>query len=432
MKQRPIGPLVEALVANGCNIKYLQNIGSLPIEITPNGQGLKGGLINLSASISSQYVSSILMAAPYASAQVILSLEGDTVISQPYIDMTIAMMKSFGINVEKENGKDRYLVPQGVYKNPPDYFIEADASSATYPLAFAAISGTRITVTNMGSNSLQGDADFAVKVLQRMGCTVEQTETTTTVCGPSELKAISNIDMTEMTDAFLTASILAAVASKGPSMVTKITGIANQRVKECNRIAAMVEQLSKFGVQATELDDGIQIHAIPKTELLNPPGGVKCYDDHRIAMSFSILSCVLPLKLGFTVINEKKCVEKTWPGWWDTMENALGLSLSGVDHGNEIIAMKSCGSAEFSSDSSIVLIGMRGAGKTTLGKFAARVLGFKFIDVDEYVETSIGKKISDIVKEEGWECFRRYETECLKKIVSENDFKCVISCGGKL
>jgi pentafunctional AROM polypeptide len=431
MKQRPIGPLAEALTANGCDIQYLEKMGSLPIKITPNGHGLRGGLIHLSASISSQYVSSILMAAPYASEQVVLSLEGDSVISQPYIDMTIAMMKSFGINVEKEIGKDRYIVPQGVYKNPPDYFIEADASSATYPLAFAAITGTRITVTNIGSNSLQGDADFATKVLQRMGCTVEQTETTTTVCGPSELEAIPNIDMTTMTDAFLTASILAAVASKGPSMVTKITGIANQRVKECNRIAAMVEQLSKFGVEATELDDGIQITAISKAQLRNPPGGVECYDDHRIAMSFSILSCVLPLNLGFTVINEKKCVEKTWPGWWDTLENVLGLSLSGVDPGNEILPTPTSDISGFSNDSSIVLIGMRGAGKTTLGKFAAHVLGFKFIDIDEYVENLIGKKINDIVKDEGWEAFRRYETESLKEIMSHNAFKCVISCGGK-
>lgn len=251
MKQRPIGPLVDALRANGSNITYLESDGCLPLSIAP--LGLKGGRIQLAASVSSQYVSSILLCAPYAQNEVVLELVGGQVISQPYIDMTIAMMRTFGVAVERlvEEGTgrplDAYRIPQRAYVNPSVYEIESDASSATYPLALAAITGTTCTIPNIGSGSLQGDARFAKDVLERMGCTVEQSETRTTVTGPpkGQLKAIGTVDMEPMTDAFLTASVLAAVAANGggDGHVTRIVGIANQRVKECNRIQAMIDQL---------------------------------------------------------------------------------------------------------------------------------------------------------------------------------------------
>jgi pentafunctional AROM polypeptide len=245
MKQRPIGPLVDALLSNGCKIQYLESKGCLPLAISPNG--LKGSTIQLAASVSSQYVSSLLLCAPYAKEAVTLELTGGQVISQPYIDMTVAMMKTFGIEVARRvdstTGKalDIYDIPRGHYVNPEEYSIESDASSATYPLAIAAVTGTSCTVQNIGSSSLQGDAKFAGEVLKRMGCEVVQTASETTVVGPSggRLKGIEEIDMEEMTDAFLTASVLAAVAEGK----TRILGIANQRVKECNRIRAMIDEL---------------------------------------------------------------------------------------------------------------------------------------------------------------------------------------------
>jgi len=248
MKQRPIGPLVTALQSNGSRIKYLESQNCLPLAISP--QGLKGGLIQLAASVSSQYVSSVLLCAPYAIEPITLELTGGQVISQPYIDMTISMMKTFGVEVkrrkDKETGKllDMYDIPQGVYVNPAEYNIESDASSATYPLAIAAITGTSCAIANIGSASLQGDTKFAKEVLEKMGCEVVQTLTETTVQGPPKgtLKAIEEVDMEEMTDAFLTATVLAAVASGK----TRILGIANQRVKECNRIRAMIDQLGKY------------------------------------------------------------------------------------------------------------------------------------------------------------------------------------------
>ncbi|OBZ77514.1 Pentafunctional AROM polypeptide [Grifola frondosa] len=270
MKQRPIGPLVDALRANGSNVEYLESSGCLPLSIAP--AGLKGSRIQLAASVSSQYVSSVLLCAPYAEKPVTLELTGGQVISQPYIDMTIAMMKIFGVTVarevDRETGKplDIYRIPKGTYINPAEYNIESDASSATYPLAIAAITGTTCTIVNIGSASLQGDARFAKEVLEPMGCDVVQTETETTVTGPpvGQLKAIGLVDMEPMTDAFLTASVLAAVATALPSenrelhdgskpTTTRILGIANQRVKECNRIKAMIDELAKFGVEKKSL-----------------------------------------------------------------------------------------------------------------------------------------------------------------------------------
>ncbi|KAJ3157602.1 3-dehydroquinate dehydratase (3-dehydroquinase) [Geranomyces michiganensis] len=436
MQQRPIGPLVDALRTNGVKIEYTGKEGSLPLKIAPNGTGLPGGDIKLSASVSSQYVSSILISAPYAAAPVALDLSGEHVISQPYIDMTIVMMESFGIKVERLPGTNTYKVPRGVYKNPTDYYIEADASSATYPLAFAAITGSRVTVTNIGSKSLQGDAEFAVKVLAPMGAHVEQTETSTTVQGPPRLQPLESVHMESMTDAFLTASVLAAVATgKGP---TTITGIANQRVKECNRIAVMVEQLAKFGVTASEIPDGIVIQGVERSQLRSPEGGVKSYDDHRVAMSFSILACALPAGSS-AIIKEKKCVEKTWPAWWDALQNQLGVSIAGADLEDEHEDTSSAsGSAVKEAghrlntidDATVVFIGMRGAGKTHAGKAAARALKREFIDMDHYLEKSLATSIPKFIADKGWAEFRRQETVYLKEVLEKHPRGAIVACGG--
>ncbi|ORY95954.1 EPSP synthase-domain-containing protein [Syncephalastrum racemosum] len=433
MKQRPIAPLLTALTQNGAQIQSTEKEGFLPIAVTPSG-GFKGGRIELAASISSQYVSSILLCAPYANEPVELVLTGGQVISQPYIDMTIAMMESFGAKVERLPN-NTYKIERSVYKNPAHYLVESDASSATYPLALAAITGTTCTVTSIGSASLQGDATFAVNVLRPMGCTVEQTESTTTVTGPpvGQLRPLPSIDMETMTDAFLTASVLAAVTSDKGENITRITGIANQRVKECNRIAAMVHELTKLGVTASELPDGIQIHGKPIKELKAPKEGIHCYDDHRIAMSFSVLASVVP---NGTVIQEKKCVEKTWPTWWDDFEHKMGVRLNGVDlgkkKGQNVLGRAKTSKAHVDQTKSIVIIGMRGTGKTTLGQYAAEVLGFKFVDVDHHFEKIQQETIFNYINTWGWEQFRVKETEALKDLLSNPEYgrNYVISCGG--
>ncbi|KAJ1658541.1 3-dehydroquinate dehydratase (3-dehydroquinase) [Dispira simplex] len=430
MKQRPIGPLVEALRVNGTSIEYQESKGCLPLRVTPVPNRLPGGKIQLAASISSQYVSSILLCAPYASSDITLELTGGKVISQPYIDMTVAMMRSFGVTVNRL-ADNAYHIPRGVYQNPSEYMVESDASSATYPLAVAAITGSCCSIRNIGCTSLQGDSRFAVDVLRPMGCTVTQTETTTTVRGPpvGTLRPLSHVDMEPMTDAFLTASVLAAVArattdgNGGP--ITRITGIANQRVKECNRIAVMVEELGKFGVQASELPDGIQILGQQLDILRSSGEGVDCHDDHRVAMSFSVLGCVVSLG---TNIRERKCVEKTWPSWWDTLEHQLGVPLKGFD----VNAVQSSMEPLLTGipPATIVLIGMRGSGKTRLGRDAACSLGRTFIDMDQYFERKLKRSVREVVQHDGWEAFRTLESQLLTNVLRDHPKKAVVACGG--
>ncbi|KAF6821624.1 pentafunctional AROM polypeptide [Colletotrichum sojae] len=424
MKVRPIGPLVDALRSNGLSIKYLGQEKSLPLEVDA-ASGFDGGVIELAATISSQYVSSILMAAPYAKNPVTLRLVGGKPISQFYIDMTISMMRTFGVDVTRSADEpNTYHIPKAVYQNPVEYIIESDASSATYPLAVAAITGTTCTVPNIGSDSLQGDSRFAVDVLRPMGCKVEQTGTSTTVTGPpiGQLKAIKHVDMEPMTDAFLTATVLAAVASG----TTTISGIANQRVKECNRIGAMREQLAKFGVDTDEFEDGIVVTGRDYQELQKPSDGVFCYDDHRVAMSFSVLSTASPHPV---TILERECTGKTWPGWWDTLSQFFNVELDGVDEHPKVESTASA--TEKHKDKSVFIIGMRGAGKTTAGRWMADTLKRPFIDLDEELERRVGMTIPEMIRGPlGWEGFRKAECDLLQDVIANQGFGCIFSCGG--
>ena len=432
MKKRKIGPLVDALRTNGASIGYAGKLENpeeasktLPLEIKATG-GMKGGDINLAATFSSQYVSSILMCAPFAKKPVTLRLIGGKPISQLYIDLTIAMMASFGVQVKKSTSEEHtYQIPKAEYRNPAIYEIESDASSATYPLAIAAITGTTCTVPNIGSKSLQGDARFAVDVLRPMGCKVEQEHSSTTVTGPpiGTLRPIEEIDMEPMTDAFLTASVLAAVA-QGTKPTTRIIGIANQRGKECNRIQAMRVELAKFGVTCRELEEGIEIDGIDYRKLQEPPNGINCYDDHRVAMSFSVLATIAPHG---ALIRERECVGKTWPGWWDTLRQPFHVEMEGVDLEKPSKAKSDSSKAQ---DKPIYLIGMRGAGKTTTGKWVADLLGRTFVDLDSLLELEAKKTIPQIIETSGWEGFREQELALLQRTVQQKPKDHVFACGG--
>ncbi|KAI4145579.1 MAG: hypothetical protein LQ340_006229 [Diploschistes diacapsis] len=423
MRERPQGHLVEALRVNGAKIKYMRKEGSFPLEIDASG-GLGGGEIGVEASISSQFISSLLLSSPYAKKPVTLRLTGEPV-SMLYTEMTVAMMKSFGITVTRSSTDPyTYEIPQGRYQNPPAYEVESDASSATYPLAIAAITGSTCRVPNIGSASLQGDARFAVDVLRPMGCMVEQTETSTTVTGPAKgsLKPIPHVDMEPMTDAFLTASVLAAVA-KG-SHPTRITGIANQEVKECARITVMLDELAKFGVTCQKIEEdgktnGIEVNGIEIEKLEKPSRGVCCYDDHRVAMSFSVLALAATQP---TLIQERECVGKTWPGWWDELAQNFGAQLDGVD-------LETHAQGKIESNKSIFIIGMRGAGKTTAGKWAADILGWPCIDLDQRLEQEIGRPIKEFLAED-LDAFRRKEIEVLKRTMAGDPRKHIFACGG--
>lgn len=444
MKQRPIGPLVDALRSNGARIDYVEQSNCLPLNVTASG-ALQGGRIELAADVSSQYVSAVLLCAPYAQNDVELALVGGKVISQPYIDMTIAMMQSFGVRVERV-AEHVYRIPRTTYVAPSTYEVECDASSATYPLAIAAITGTTVTVPSLGRASLQGDAAFARNVLAPMGCQVEQNDVSTTVTGPpvGMLKALGTIDMESMTDAFITAAMLFAVATapcdeyassstSASPLSTRITGIANQRVKECDRLRAVVTELAKLGVRAVEHDDGIEVFSTPISQLL-PHASIYCYDDHRIAMAFSVLACVVPG--AGTEIQEKRCVEKTWPSWWDVLGGPLNVPIAGARLNDALVSLVARSRQRgpptpttlYGRDASIVLIGMRASGKSHVGRSLAKLMHRTFVDAD--VVFSDMYDIGAFVQDHGWDAFRAEESRILESLLTQCSVGHVIALGG--
>ncbi len=300
MSERPIRDLVDALRCLGANINYEESEGYPPVRIVADG--LEGGEVSVRGNISSQYLTALLICAPYCKAPLHIHVEGE-LISVPYIELTLDVMKSFGIEVRHEGLRDFY-VPQGVYTAPADYMVEGDASSASYPLAAAAIAKGKVRVLGVGHESAQGDVAF-VMVLRKMGVKVD--------IGPDWIECDGsgcslhgvNLDLNDIPDAAMTVAVLALFAD---SPMT-ISGIASWRVKETDRIAAMSAELRKVGADVRETTDSITI--TPPAKLL--PATIETYNDHRMAMCFSLVALGgVPIK-----IMDPACVNKTYPRYFD-------------------------------------------------------------------------------------------------------------------
>jgi 3-phosphoshikimate 1-carboxyvinyltransferase len=302
MAERPILPLMKALDGWGVDIASINNNGCPPLLIKANG--LSGSKTILPEGKSSQYLSSLLLVAPYARQEALLDVEGE-MLSLPYVIMTLAVMEAFGIRVEADEALTSYKIPQGKYK-AREYAIEGDASNASYFYAAAAVTGGEVTVPNVPVPSLQGDAAF-VALLARMGCQVNKTGDGLTVSGPEELKGIT-IDMGDMPDVVPT---LAVVASQAKGRTT-IKNIAHLRIKECDRLHVMAVELAKMGARVQELDDSLIIEGKdPDTPMHGAE--IETYNDHRIAMSFAVAGLTVP---GVTILGEK-CVAKSFPDFWE-------------------------------------------------------------------------------------------------------------------
>jgi 3-phosphoshikimate 1-carboxyvinyltransferase len=264
--------------------------------------GLEGGTARMDGRISSQYFSGLMMVGPCTKRGLVLEVENDLV-SKPYIEVTAQAMRAFGGSFTRD-GYRRFEVPAGAYTGT-SYDVEPDASAASYFFAAAAVSGGTVTVPGLGSESLQGDLGF-VRLLEQMGCRVRQTATETEVTGPAKLAGIE-VDMANLSD---TAQTLAAIAPFASSP-TRVTGIGFIRRKETNRVAAVVTELRRMGIDAEEEDDGFVIRpGTPK------PTDVSTYDDHRMAMSFSVTGLAAP---GIR-IRDPKCVSKTFPDFFGVLE----------------------------------------------------------------------------------------------------------------
>jgi len=303
MKERPIGHLVDALRQAGADITYLENDGYPPLTIEANG--LKGGEVNIDGAISSQFLTALLMAAPLAKNDMKITIIGELV-SKPYIDITLNIMQDFGVEVVNDDYKTFTIKSGQTYKAVEHFMVEGDASSASYFLAAAAIKGGTVKVTGIGRNSIQGDVEF-VDVLEQMGARVEWGETYVSVTR-DVLRAI-DMDFNHIPDAAMTIATTALFVEG----TTTLRNIYNWRVKETDRLYAMATELRKVGAEVEEGEDYLKI---------TPPKVLKhatidTYDDHRIAMCFSLLA-LDPVSV---TINEPECTTKTFPTYFEVLKS---------------------------------------------------------------------------------------------------------------
>lgn len=307
MHERPIKDLVDALLQLNADITYLGQEGYPPLKISPS-EIMINGPIKIRGDISSQFLTSLLMAMPLTKKEVVIEIEGD-LISKPYIDITLNLMARFGIHVKKIDWKHFVIPGSSSYVSPGEIFVEGDASSASYFLAAGALAGD-IEVKGIGRNSIQGDVKFA-EALVLMGADINILEASIQVTKVAALQAI-NLDCNHIPDAAMTLAVLALFA-KG---TTKLLNIGSWRVKETDRIKAMATELRKLGAAVTEGNDFIEI---------TPPLKIKehveidTYDDHRMAMCFSLVSLRnIPI-----TINDPACVNKTFPAYFEVLESIV-------------------------------------------------------------------------------------------------------------
>ena len=298
MEERPIGDLVDALREADAEVTYLKNEGYPPLQI--KGKTLNGGEMSVDGSVSSQFLTALLMAAPLFSGDVTIRIKGELV-SKPYIDITLDTMAKFGVTVKNDNYQTFTISGDAKYIAPGKFMVEGDASSASYFLAAGAIKGGTVRVTGIGQNSIQGDIRFA-DVLEAMGATVVWNDEYVEITG-APLKGV-NMDMNHIPDAAMTIATTALFA-EGP---TTMTNIYNWRVKETDRLAAMATELQKLGAKVEEGHDYIKVW--PTDSLKHAE--IDTYNDHRIAMCFSLVA----LSDTPVTINDPGCTRKTFPDYF--------------------------------------------------------------------------------------------------------------------
>jgi 3-phosphoshikimate 1-carboxyvinyltransferase len=304
MHERPIADLVDTLRTLGADVRYAGREGYPPLAIGPGVMrtaGATASAIAIRGDVSSQFVSALLMALPLGAADVALEVTGE-LISKPYVEITLNLMRRFGVDIERDEWS-RFMIPaQARYVSPGTIVVEGDASSASYFLAAGAVAGGPVRVIGVGTNSIQGDVRFA-DVLATMGASVESGEDWIEVRRRGPLKGI-DADFNMIPDAAMTAAVVALFA-EGP---TTLRNIASWRVKETDRIAAMATELSKLGAIVDQGPDWLRV--VPPTKLR--AATIDTYDDHRMAMCFSLAA------LGGVAIRIKdpQCVSKTFPDYF--------------------------------------------------------------------------------------------------------------------
>jgi 3-phosphoshikimate 1-carboxyvinyltransferase len=304
MRERPIDDLTNALEQLGASCRVEGANGCPPVRVA--GGGLRGGDASIDARRSSQYVSAVLLAAPYASRDVTLRFEGGELVSRPYVDLTLDVMRAFGASADWR-GDAALHVSAGTTYHGRDYAVEADASSAAYPFCAAAIAGGRVRVEGLDPGTRQPDIGI-LAILEQMGCRIGKGPDWAEVRGPSERLRGIDVDMNTLPDAVLALAVVALFAD-GP---THIRNVANLRIKETDRLAALETELRKLGANAAAGPDWLRIEPAPLR-----PAAIDTYDDHRMAMAFALAG----LRQDGVEIRDPDCVSKTWPHYFAMLES---------------------------------------------------------------------------------------------------------------
>ena len=305
MHERPIGDLIDALRQIGADVEYLQNEGFPPLHIRPAAIR-SGGEISIRGNVSSQFLTALLMAIPLTGAATTIRVIGE-LISKPYIEITLNLMQRFGVSIRRDGWSAFHIDAGQHYRSPGVIHVEGDASSASYFLAAGAIGGGPVRVEGVGNNSIQGDVRF-VETLQQMGAGIVMGDNWIEVSGNGQLKAI-DVDLNHIPDAAMTIAVAALFADG----TTTIRNVASWRVKETDRLTAMATELRKVGATVEEGSDFLRI--TPPAQLVSG-ATIDTYDDHRMAMCFSLVALG-----GVTVrINDPKCVGKTFPEYFSVLQ----------------------------------------------------------------------------------------------------------------
>ena len=308
MKERPIGHLVDSLLQLGADVEYLEQTDYPPVKIT--GKALEGGEISIDGSISSQFLTAVLMIAPLLKSDTTITVSGELV-SKPYIHLTLDIIKKFGVDIVNDDYQRFIIKGNQQYQAPGKFLVEGDASSASYFTAAAAIKGGTIRVTGIGSQSVQGDVQFT-HVLEQMGAKIAIEDDYIEVTR-GELKGV-DVDLNHIPDAAMTIAV-AALFAEGK---TSIRNIYNWRVKETDRLIAMATELRKVGAEVVEGHDYIEVTPPAKLKTAD----IDTYNDHRVAMCFSLVA----LSDTPITINDPGCTAKTFPNYFEVLNSLVGDS----------------------------------------------------------------------------------------------------------
>lgn len=379
MQERPIKDLADELRQLGASVKFLKKNGFPPVRV----QGpMLGGSCKVKGNVSSQFLSGLLLAAPLAQNPVTIKVQGNLV-SKPYLDMTVDIMEHFGIRV-KRSGYKKFFVKAPQQYRAKRFEIEGDASSASYFWAISALTGEPIEIINIPKNSKQADVIPRKSGIYKHLTNSYNLQPTT-----------YNLNCRDFPDSSMTLAMLAAFRNGK----TVLTGLANLRVKECDRLHALAVELRKIGACVKERRDGLEITGNP--EKLKS-AKIKTYNDHRMAMCFGVAQFFIPdIK-----IENPSCVKKTYPNFWKDLADLKKKFLQ----------------------KNIILTGMRGSGKSRLGALVGRSLGRRFIDIDELLEKRAGRSIAEFVEKYGWKSFRRLEQKVVQSL--RHVHSAVIATGG--